>query len=142
VIQLGEVYFVLDGHHRVSVARSRGASQIEATVTAQCTIAYACHCLTAADLAHKDAERRFLERFPLPNETRRGLWLDDPKSWHRLAHAAEFWLGANASGHAESAYPPEDAACWWRAEVIPTAHRCRRDSTDIARDYLCAAGHA
>jgi nucleotide-binding universal stress UspA family protein len=32
VYQIGEVYFVLDGHHRVSVARRLGASAIEANV--------------------------------------------------------------------------------------------------------------
>lgn len=33
VYKLGEVYFVLDGHHRVSVARQVGAKQVEAYVT-------------------------------------------------------------------------------------------------------------
>jgi len=33
VYQVGEVYFVKDGHHRVSVARSLGATTIEAYVT-------------------------------------------------------------------------------------------------------------
>jgi hypothetical protein len=33
LIQVGEVYFVRDGHHRVSVARARGHHDIEAVVT-------------------------------------------------------------------------------------------------------------
>ncbi len=33
VYQIGDVYFVLDGHHRVSVARQMGAKNIEAYVT-------------------------------------------------------------------------------------------------------------
>ncbi len=33
VYQIGEVYFVLDGNHRVSVARERGANEIQAYVT-------------------------------------------------------------------------------------------------------------
>lgn len=33
VYQIGEVYFVLDGHHRVSVARQVGATHIQAYVT-------------------------------------------------------------------------------------------------------------
>jgi hypothetical protein len=33
VVQLGEQHFVLDGHHRVSVARSLGMSAIDAEVT-------------------------------------------------------------------------------------------------------------
>lgn len=60
LVRLGELYFVRDGHHRVSVARVRGAAQIEATVTVGCTVAYACHCLTTTDLAHKAAERSLL----------------------------------------------------------------------------------
>lgn len=33
LIQIGEVYFVRDGHHRISVAQTMGQEQIEATVT-------------------------------------------------------------------------------------------------------------
>jgi hypothetical protein len=33
VYQVGEVYFVVDGNHRVSVARANGLTEIEATVT-------------------------------------------------------------------------------------------------------------
>jgi hypothetical protein len=33
VYQLGEAYFVIDGHHRVAVARRRGVKQIDAEVT-------------------------------------------------------------------------------------------------------------
>lgn len=33
LVQVGEVYFVADGHHRISVARALGQSEIEARVT-------------------------------------------------------------------------------------------------------------
>ena len=33
LIRIGDVYFVRDGHHRISVARAMGQEQIEATVT-------------------------------------------------------------------------------------------------------------
>ena len=33
LIQVGDVYFVRDGHHRVSVAQAMGQEQIEAVVT-------------------------------------------------------------------------------------------------------------
>jgi hypothetical protein len=33
LIQVGEIYFVEDGHHRLSVARARGEQTIEAEVT-------------------------------------------------------------------------------------------------------------
>jgi hypothetical protein len=32
--QVGEVYFILDGHHRISVARDRGLQEIEAAIMA------------------------------------------------------------------------------------------------------------
>ena len=34
VVQVGEGYAVRDGHHRVSVAKARGAISIDATVDA------------------------------------------------------------------------------------------------------------
>ena len=34
LIQIGDIYFVLDGHHRISVARAWGQNDIEARVTA------------------------------------------------------------------------------------------------------------
>ena len=37
VYQVGEVYFVVDGHHRVSVARQTGRASIPAQVVAICT---------------------------------------------------------------------------------------------------------
>jgi hypothetical protein len=33
LIQVGDVYFVKDGHHRISVARALGQVEIEAVVT-------------------------------------------------------------------------------------------------------------
>ena len=33
LIQIGDIYFVRDGHHRVSVARAMGQEHIEAEVT-------------------------------------------------------------------------------------------------------------
>jgi hypothetical protein len=34
LIQIGDIYFVTDGHHRISVARAHGQTEIEARVTA------------------------------------------------------------------------------------------------------------
>ena len=33
VYQLGDAYFVIDGHHRVAVARRKGTEQIDAEIT-------------------------------------------------------------------------------------------------------------
>ena len=92
LVQLGELYFVDDGHHRVSVARAHGAVDIEARVRRVCTVAYACQCLTVTDLESKAAEREFLESVPLPDDVRPWLWLDDPADWQRLEPAALDWI--------------------------------------------------
>jgi hypothetical protein len=45
LIQLDEMYFVIDGHHRVSVARAREQHSVPAIVRRICTTAYAmCAC--------------------------------------------------------------------------------------------------
>jgi hypothetical protein len=124
LVRLGELYFVRDGHHRVSVARSLGWDSLPATVLRVCTVAYAMCCLRAAHLDSKTAERRFLQRIPLPSDVRRDLWLDDPADWVRLTEAAQAWAyrqrGAtdNLNGH--------DFACaWWEQEVLPVLGRLR-----------------
>lgn len=57
LVQVGDLYFVVDGHHRVSVARALGRVTVDGCVRRICTVLRACHCLTAADLAGKAAER-------------------------------------------------------------------------------------
>lgn len=130
LVRLGELYFVQDGHHRVSVARSLGWDSLPASVMRVCTVAYAMYCLRAAHLDSKAAERRFLERIPLPHDVRRDLWLDRPADWVRLTEAAEAWAyrrrGATGdiNGH-------DLAGAWWEQEVLPVLRRLRRDDVGM-----------
>lgn len=129
LVQVGELYFVRDGHHRVSVARSLGWDSLPATITWVCTVAYAMCCIRVAHLRSKAAERRFLERIPLPDDVRRELWLDDPAQWMRLADAAEAW--AHRRGHAGRPDGHELARTWWEQEVAPLLTTLRRDGTGM-----------
>src|SRR3989304_2096465 len=61
VYQIGDVYFVLDGHHRVSVANQLGAKHIEAYVTEIPTRVKVKPDLEPLDLILKMEEARFLE---------------------------------------------------------------------------------
>jgi uncharacterized ParB-like nuclease family protein len=125
LLQLGDLYFVVDGHHRVSVARALGRDTIVARVLRICTVAYATRCLRRTHLETKAAERRFLERVPLGVGLRCGLWLDCPGDWLRLADSAEAWgrRHARRTGRVLDRY--ELAGAWWAHEVSPVAEAAR-----------------
>lgn len=60
--KVGDAYFVLDGHHRVSVAREQGQQYIDAEVQEAYSRVPVTADLTAEDLIVLHAYRRFLER--------------------------------------------------------------------------------
>ncbi|WP_344857389.1 hypothetical protein [Amycolatopsis ultiminotia] len=142
LVRLGEMYFVEDGHHRVALARARGAATIRAEVRAVCTVAFAMRCLTLADLAVKTAERMFLERVPLADDLRTDLWLDDPGEWFRLADSAEAWgfrqtLRGRVLGDRAAL-----AQAWWHEEVSPVVTALReRGLPAAARDIAAYVGY-
>jgi hypothetical protein len=128
LVQLGELYFVDDGHHRVSVAKALGMVSIPARVVRICTVAYAMCCLRMAHLLHKAAEREFLERVPLPVEVRPELWLDEPAGWPRLADAAEAWGFRQSLNGTPVTSRRELAERWWTEEVAPTVDGLRAEN--------------
>lgn len=121
-----DMFFVDDGHHRVAIERARGARTIRARVRRICTIACAMRCLTLADLPSKTAERLFLERVPLPDDVRFGLWLDDPADWFRLADSAEAWGFRRMLAGRPVSSRDELAEAWWHEEVRPVLEQVRR----------------
>lgn len=132
LIRLGDLYFVGDGHHRVSVARALGRVVISAHVRKVCTIAYAMGCIRLAHLPSKAAERRFLERVPLPDPVRTDLWLDHPADWMRLTDAAEAWGYRRVLEGRSPADPRALAEAWWTDEVTPVLDRLRADGAGLA----------
>ncbi|MEV0067293.1 hypothetical protein [Amycolatopsis sp. NPDC050768] len=125
LVRLGELYFVEDGHHRVALARARGAKVVPAQVHWISTVACALSCLTLADLPSKTAERLFLERVPLADDVRVGLWLDEPADWFRLADSAEAWGFRQTLTGRPLRSREELADAWWREEVRPVLERVR-----------------
>jgi hypothetical protein len=61
VYEVGESYFVVDGHHRVAVAKQRGATRIEAEVTRLATRMPLPPDADIPLLIHLEQQRRFLE---------------------------------------------------------------------------------
>lgn len=127
LVQLGDLYFVVDGHHRVAVAREQGWTTLPARVRRICTVAFARCCLRVADLPAKAAERRFLELVPLPDDVRTDLWLDRPADWAQLEEAALAWGHQREQADGTRYCCAHDlAAAWWAGEVLPAVRRLRR----------------
>jgi hypothetical protein len=132
--QIGELYFVDDGHHRVSVARALGRAEIDAYVTEVITRVGAEHTITLADLPLKGHERVFFERVPLPGEARAEIRLSDPWDYARLAEAVEAWgfRLIQERGEPEPIDRAETAQLWLETEYRPVVVMLR--DADLIRD--------
>lgn len=91
VYRIGGLHFVIDGHHRVSVAHALGLRTIDAYVTEIATRISAQGIRDRGDLLVKDYRRIFLERVPLTGEARAGVTVTDPWDYAELGEAVEAW---------------------------------------------------
>jgi hypothetical protein len=119
VYRIGEVHFVKDGHHRVSVARALGHGDINAHVTEVLTEVGAEREITLADLPLKSHERLFRERVPLSGQARDAIQLSDEWRYAALAEAVEAWGFRRVQATGESLTRPELAEAWFREEYEP-----------------------
>nr|MCW2727091.1 chromosome partitioning protein ParB [Aeromicrobium sp.] len=119
VYQIGEYYFVRDGHHRVSVARSLGLDLIEARVTAIETFLAPVGIGARADLELKFWRRLMLQRVPFTGEARAAVAVDTPSDYGVIAETVEAW--ATRRMHAEKAYMDKQtmAQRWYAEEFKP-----------------------
>jgi hypothetical protein len=91
VYRIGDVHFVRDGHHRVSVARAQGRKDIDALVTEVTTRVPIDRATNLRDLPLKGHERLFRERVPLPAAEFEEVRLSDPWHYGSLAEGVEAW---------------------------------------------------
>ena len=145
VYQVGDFYFVRDGHHRVSVARSLRLDVIEAHVTAIDTFLTPVDIGARADLERKHWRRLMLERVPFTGEARAAVAVDDPLDYGVIAETVEAW--AARTMHAENAYFDKAtmAARWYAEEFRPVvdmieAAGVRGEDERPAAAYLRVAG--
>ena len=120
VYRVGDVHFVRDGHHRVSVARAHGADAIDAHVIEVVTRVGAERGIRLSDLPLKGHERLFWERVPLPVAARDAIRLSDPWRYGELAEGVEAW-GFRLM-QAEHGFIERDriALRWYHDEYCPT----------------------
>jgi hypothetical protein len=125
LLRIGEIYFVRDGHHRVSVARALGRTDIDAFVTEVITRMGAQHTITYADLPTKSLEREFFERVPLPNDARPEIQVTDSWDYARLAENVEAWGFRISQDRGEPISRRETAFLWLETEYRPVIEMLR-----------------
>ena len=125
VYRIGDMHFVRDGHHRVSVARALGHSHIDAYVTEVRTMVGAEGTITVGDLPMKGHERLFFERVPLPRDARADIALSDPWRYAELAEGVEAWGARMMLGRGELLSREEVARCWLEDEYRPVVEMLR-----------------
>jgi ParB-like nuclease domain len=91
VYRVGELHFVRDGHHRVSVAHALGLRSIEAYVTEVTTKIDATGISRRGDLITKDLRGVFLDRVPLPGPALATILVTTAWSYAELSEEVEAW---------------------------------------------------
>src|SRR6516165_1705863 len=91
VYRIGELHFVKDGHHRVSIALATGQTTIDAYVTEILTTVPARGIRRRGDLLLKNYERIFRSRVPLPAQAYAKINVIDPWSYAELGESVEAW---------------------------------------------------
>ncbi len=125
LFKVGELYFVRDGHHRVSVAKSQGRKDIDAYVTEVMTRLELGRDLRVSELPLKDHERLFRERVPLPASQRARIALSDPWDYGMLAENVEAWGFRMMQERASFADRQEVAGRWFADEYEPVCAMLR-----------------
>jgi hypothetical protein len=132
--QIGEAYFVLDGNHRVSVARERGIEFVDAEVIEVVTSVPVTADLDADDLEIKGEYARFLERTQLDKlRPEQDIEFTIGGGYERLLeHIA---VHRHFMGLEQRRFISEDAAvCDWYDNVyLPLVHIIREK--DILADF-------
>jgi hypothetical protein len=125
LVKVGQLYFVRDGHHRVSVARALGRTDIDAHVTEVKTRIDADEAMKLSDLPLKSHVRVFFERVPLPLAARPEIELTEPDDFDELAEAVEAWGFRAMQSQGEPLDRKHTAALWLETEYRPVVAMLR-----------------
>ena len=125
VFRIGDMHFVRDGHHRVSVARQLGLDVIEAHITEIETEVGADAAVRLRDLSMKSHERLFFERVPLPREWRSRIALPHGSWYAGLAEGVEAWGLRHIQARGEFMTRQQIARAWFTEEFEPIVEMLR-----------------
>ncbi|MBB4686071.1 chromosome partitioning protein ParB [Amycolatopsis jiangsuensis] len=144
VYRVGELHFIVDGHHRVSVALAQGLSTIEAYVTVVRTTLDPSGIRYRGDLIVKDYRRLFLARVPLTGHARASVIVSDPWDYALLGEHVEAWGFRLMQDENRFTGRTEIAQRWFDEEFTPVVAMLRQadligERTE-AEAYLWVAG--
>jgi ParB/Sulfiredoxin domain len=125
VYRVGDLYFVVDGHHRVSIALATGAKTIEAYVTEVLTQLPPTGIRGRRDLLVKSYERIFRARVPLPPADLAKITVTDPWSYAELGEAVEAWGFRYMQDKGRFLDRAEIARHWYEEEYVPVVRMMR-----------------
>jgi hypothetical protein len=123
--RIGDLHFVIDGHHRVSVARQLRLDKIDARVTEIETEIGAGEGISFADLPLKTHERMFFERVPLPPPMRERISLASGFDYAGLAEGVEAWGFRLMQAKREFLSRDQVAREWFTEEYEPVTEMMR-----------------
>jgi hypothetical protein len=119
VYQVGDMYFVRDGHHRVSVYRALELPSIEADVRLVQTLVEPDEVHAHSDLSDKELRRLLMQRVPLGKTARRALRLSDPQRYPLLAEMVEAWSARLMFAEGALMDRAQAARRWYEEEFAP-----------------------
>jgi hypothetical protein len=119
VYRVGDIHFVRDGHHRVSVALALRHTVIEAHVTEIETEIAADGISRRGDLVVKDYQRLFRQRVPLPPDMSARIRVSDPWDYAQLSEAVEAWAFRLVQDERTFLDRATAARRWFEEEYLP-----------------------
>ena len=125
VYRVGDLHFVQDGHHRVSIAMAEGAKTIDAYVTEVRTQVPATGIRGRRDLVFKGYERIFRARVPLSAPAMAKITVTDPWSYAELGEAVEAWGYRRMQDTGQFSDRAETARHWYAEEYVPVVRMLR-----------------
>jgi hypothetical protein len=125
VYRVGDMHFVTDGHHRVSIAMATGAKTIDAYVTEVLTQLPPTGIRGRRDLLCKSYERLFRARVPLPPADLAKITVTDPWSYAELGEAVEAWGFRCMQDKGRFVDRAEVARHWYTEEYLPVVRMLR-----------------
>ena len=140
VYRIGGMHFVVDGHHRVSIAFAMHRTSIDAVVTEIITRISPEGITRRGDLLNKDHRRSFLSRVPLVGKAREAVQVTDPFDYAQLSESVEAWGFRLMQEVGEFVDRGTVARRWFGEEYLPVVRMVRaaeilEDRTD-AEAYL------